>query len=168
MGLVILAIFVVCAIYVQTRGRVKHEKLSRRFTDHSNLLGPINCLFYLFSRHGNPRYYPLDAFPELDTIRDQWEMVREEAVALHEGQEIKASEQLDDLGFNSFFRRGWKRFYLKWYGSSLPSAQTLCPKTVALLESVPTVKAHRVVHPRIVEPTSVEEIHHALFYADPA
>ncbi len=141
MGLVILGIFVVCAVYVQLRGRVRHEKLSRRFTDHSNLLGPVNCLFYAFSKYGNPRYYDLSRFPELDVIRDQWEMIRDEAVALHEGQEIKASETLDDLGFNSFFRRGWKRFYLKWYGSSLPSAEALCPNTVALLESVPSVKA---------------------------
>ncbi len=141
MGLIILAVFVVCAVYVQTRGRVRHAKLSRRITDHANLLAPINCLFYLFSRYGNPRYYDTDLFPELDVIRDQWEMIRDEAVALHAGQEIKASEKLDDLGFNSFFRRGWKRFYLKWYGSSLPSAETLCPKTTALLESVPSVKA---------------------------
>lgn len=141
MGLIILAVFVVCAVYVQTRGRVKHVKFSRRITDHANLLAPINCLFYMFSRHGNPRYYDTDLFPDLDVIRDDWEMIRDEAVAMHTGQEIKASESLDDLGFNSFFRRGWKRFYLKWYGSSLPSAQTLCPKTTALLESVPSVKA---------------------------
>lgn len=141
MGLIILAVFVICAVYVQTRGRVRHAKFSRRLTDHANFLAPINCLFYMFSRLGNPRYYDTALFPELDVIRDQWEMIRDEAVAMHAGQEIKASERLDDLGFNSFFRRGWKRFYLKWYGSSLPSAETLCPRTTALLESVPSVKA---------------------------
>jgi len=140
-GLTILAVFVVCAIYVQTRGDVRHVKFSRRITDHANLLAPINCLFYVFARHGNPRYYDTGLFPDLDVIRDEWEMIRDEAVALHAGQEIKASERLDDLGFNSFFRRGWKRFYLKWYGSSLPSAETRCPKTTALLEGIPSVKA---------------------------
>ena len=46
----------------------------------------------------------------------------------------------DDIGFNSFFKRGWKRFYVKWYDQALPSAQALCPKTVELLKSIPAVK----------------------------
>lgn len=29
----------------------------------------------------------------------------------------------NDIGFNSFFRTGWKRFHLYWYGKDLPSAQ---------------------------------------------
>jgi beta-hydroxylase len=45
----------------------------------------------------------------------------------------------NDIGFHTFFRRGWKRFYLKWYGSALPSAQALCPQSVALLEKVGAV-----------------------------
>ena len=42
-------------------------------------------------------------------------------------------------GFNSFFKRGWKRFYLKWYKSFLPSAESLCPNTVKLLGSIPNI-----------------------------
>jgi beta-hydroxylase len=42
--------------------------------------------------------------------------------------------------FTVFFKRGWKRFYLKWYGEPPPSAQTLCPRSVALLARVPRVK----------------------------
>jgi beta-hydroxylase len=56
-------------------------------------------------------------------------------------QRIKAAENHDDIGFNSFFKYGWKRFYLKWYDAQHPSALELCPKTVALLQSSPTVKA---------------------------
>ncbi|MCF4878000.1 aspartyl/asparaginyl beta-hydroxylase domain-containing protein, partial [Acinetobacter baumannii] len=40
-----------------------------------------------------------------------------------------------------FFKTGWKRFYLKWYESSHPSAAELCPKTTALLKTLPTIKA---------------------------
>ena len=58
---------------------------------------------------------------------------------LYEAGHIRASTSYDDLGFNSFFRKGWKRFYLKWYGAPLPSATALCPRTVALVESIPTV-----------------------------
>lgn len=32
-------------------------------------------------------------------------------------------------------------FYLKWYESSHPSAAELCPKTTALLKTLPTIKA---------------------------
>lgn len=140
-GLIVLSCFILCAIYVQTRGQVAHEKFTRKLTDHSNFLAPVNCLFYLFSRTPNTPFIPLENFSSLKEITEQWPMMRDEALALNEQAQIKASDDLDDIGFNSFFRTGWKRFYLKWYGSSLESARTLCPKTVALMEKHPEVKA---------------------------
>ena len=140
MGLVVFAIFVVCGIYVQHRGVVQHEKLSRKLTDHANIFAPINCLFYGFSKVPNSPYLNVENFPQLQVLEDNWQLIRDEALALDNQAQIKASDRLDDIGFNSFFRSGWKRFYLKWYGSSLNSARQLCPKTVALLENIPTVK----------------------------
>ena len=140
MDLAVFALFVLCGIYVQHRGVVQHEKLSRKLTDHSNLFGPINCLFYSFSKVPTSPYLDQENFPQLQILQDNWQIIRDEAVALNEQAQIKSSDKLDDIGFNSFFRTGWKRFYLKWYGSSLNSARELCPKTVALLESIPTVK----------------------------
>ncbi|MCC6196810.1 MAG: DUF1615 family protein, partial [Burkholderiales bacterium] len=52
---------------------------------------------------------------------------------------IRAAATYNDLGFNSFFRRGWKRFYLKWYDAPVPSTVALCPKTVELVQSIPTL-----------------------------
>ena len=66
---------------------------------------------------------------------------RDEALRLRDEARIRASEAYDDAGFNSFFRRGWKRFYLKWYGEPQPSARALCPRTVELLESIPEIRA---------------------------
>ena len=60
MGLTVLAIFVLCAIYAQNRGKVKHKKLVRKISDHSNLLGPINCLFYGFSTFKKSAYIDAD------------------------------------------------------------------------------------------------------------
>jgi len=140
MGVAVFLLFVICAFYVQNRGVVKHSKLSRRITDHSNFLGPINCLFYLFSRVKKSPFIDVKEFPELKVIEDNWEMIRDEALVLNNSAQIKASDDLDDLGFNSFFRTGWKRFYLKWYGADLKSAKRLCPNTVALLSTVPGVK----------------------------
>lgn len=140
MGPIILVIFILCAVYVQNRGEFHHEKLSRKITDHANLLAPVNCLFYAFSGVDNKPYIETRGFPQLKVFEDHWEEIRDEAVKLNEQTHIKASDELDDLGFNSFFKTGWKRFYLKWYGASLSSANRLCPRTVELINSVPEVK----------------------------
>ncbi len=140
MKLAILAAFILCAIYVQSRGKVKHTKWTRRISDHSNFLAPVNCLFYSFSSVKNAPYIDVAQFPELNVLQDNWQTIRDEAVQLNQAAHIKASADLDDLGFNSFFRTGWKRFYLKWYGATLKSADELCPKTVALLRDIPSVK----------------------------
>ena len=140
MGIIILTIFIACSIYVQLRGSVRYEKVTRMLSDHSNFLAPINCLFYLFSSVKNSPYIDVNQFPELKTLEENWETMRDEALNLHKSSEIKGSTELDDLGFNSFFRTGWKRFYLKWYGVNIPSANTLCPKTVKLLSDIPLIK----------------------------
>ncbi|MDZ7923140.1 MAG: aspartyl/asparaginyl beta-hydroxylase domain-containing protein [Marinagarivorans sp.] len=141
MGIFILCVFVACAIYVQRRGVVQHERFSRKLTDHSNFLAPINCLFYFFSKDTQTAYIDVEKFPELKLLQDNWEIIRDEAIELNQSAAIKASADLDDLGFNSFFRTGWKRFYLKWYGSNLKSAEQLCPKTLSLINQLPKVKA---------------------------
>jgi beta-hydroxylase len=140
MGLTILAIFVACSVYVQNRGRERHRKLTRKLTDHANVFAPINCLFYLFSSHPNKPYFRVEDFPELRILEDNWTIIRDEAVTLNDAAHIKASIDLDDVGFNSFFRTGWTRFYLKWYGSNLKSAELLCPNTLALISQIPQIK----------------------------
>lgn len=139
-GIIVLGIFVICATYIQTRGNVMHSRLSRRLTDHSNFLGPLNCLFYAFSKIENRPFIDTAQFPELEILRENWQIIRDEAINLNSSEAIKASEKLDDIGFNSFFKTGWKRFYLKWYGSDLPSAERMCPETCRLLASIDNVK----------------------------
>jgi beta-hydroxylase len=81
-----------------------------------------------------------ESLPELALLRDNWLVIREEALALFAQGHIKAADKYNDWGFNSFFRTGWKRFYLKWYEAPLPSALANCPKTVELVNAIPTVK----------------------------
>lgn len=140
MGLWILGIWVVCSIYVQTRGKDRHELWRRRITDHANVFAPLNCLFYIFSSVPRTPYIDPALFPELDVLKDRWQEIREEALALYGQGAIKASDDLDDIGFNSFFKTGWTRFYLKWYGSNLQSAEKLCPMTTKLVSDIPSVK----------------------------
>ena len=84
-------------------------------------------------------FIDVQKLPELAKLRDNWQVIRDEALGLMGEGKIRAATGHNDMGFNSFFKEGWKRFYLTWYGHALPSAQALCPKTVALLESLPTV-----------------------------
>lgn len=140
MGPFILLIFVASAIYIQTRGEVRHAQIKRRITDHSNVLGPINVLFYMFSKVPTTPYVSADTFPELKTLHDNWELIRDEALQINQQGAIKASDDMDDIGFNSFFKTGWTRFYLKWYGTRLSSAAELCPETTRMVEAIPSVK----------------------------
>lgn len=130
--------FLACVLIVHFRGRVRH-RIARQLTDHSTFLAPVNCLLYLFSAVPNRPYVERERLPALQKLRDNWTTFRDEGRVLLDAGHIKASERYDDLGFNSFFRKGWKRFYLKWYDDPLPSARALCPKSVAILESIPTV-----------------------------
>src|SRR5437899_2795777 len=130
--------FLASALYVHYRGRVRLS-VRRQLTDHSTFLAPYNVLVYLFSRVPRTPLLPVEEFPEVTPLRANWRTIRDEAMRLYDAGHIRASDQYDDLGFNSFFRKGWKRFYLKWYGAPLPSARALCPQTVALVEAIPTV-----------------------------
>jgi len=138
--LIVVYVFAATVLFVHFRGRVRH-RFVKQLTDHSTFVAPYNTLMYAFSAVPWWRKPYLDArrFPELDLLRDNWQVIRDEALRLMDEGYIRAAAKANDLGFNSFFKYGWKRFYLKWYEDPLPSARALCPKTVELLSRVPSV-----------------------------
>ncbi|MGN6580752.1 MAG: lipid A hydroxylase LpxO [Bordetella sp.] len=136
----ILALFVVTAAYVHYRGRVRH-KFFRQALDHSTFFAPLNTFMYAFSAVPNTPYIDLAQFPQLQVLQDRWQEIRAEAVALFGDGKIKPSAQYNDAGFNSFFKTGWGRFYLKWYDEPQPSALEFCPYTTQLVKDIPGVKA---------------------------
>ena len=131
--------FVGAAIAVHFRGKVRLG-FRRQVSDHSTLLAPYNVLMYLFSAVPNRPILQQETIPELKALRDNWQVIRDEALTLFAKGQIKAADKYNDWGFNSFFRTGWKRFYLKWYEQALPSAVANCPKTVELVNAIPIVK----------------------------
>ncbi|HTK00369.1 MAG TPA: lipid A hydroxylase LpxO [Bordetella sp.] len=133
-------LWLVSILYGHYRGRVRLA-WSRVFLDHSVLLAPVNAFMVLASRVPTTPYVSTREIPELQVLQDNWEIIRDEALQMAEMRRIKAAERHDDIGFNSFFKYGWKRFYLKWYDARHPSAEALCPRTVALLKTLPKVKA---------------------------
>ncbi|HYS49391.1 MAG TPA: aspartyl/asparaginyl beta-hydroxylase domain-containing protein, partial [Xanthobacteraceae bacterium] len=135
---VILYLFTASVIYVHFRGREK-LRLGRQLGDHSTYVAPYNVLMYMFSAVPNKPVLSTKKFPELKVLRDNWQVMREEALKLFDEGYIRAAAKNNDWGFHSFFKSGWKRFYLKWYEDFLPSARALCPKTVDILNSIPNV-----------------------------
>ncbi|MDB5925917.1 MAG: aspartyl beta-hydroxylase [Betaproteobacteria bacterium] len=135
----ILAAFLASVLYVHLRGKVRFSFVRQLF-NHSSLLAPYNALMYLFSAVPRRPLLSERDFPGLSVLSANWEMMREEALKLNDEGFIRVALNNNDIGFNSFFKRGWKRFYLKWYDQPLASAQALCPQTVALLSGLPNVK----------------------------
>jgi len=133
-------IWLAAILFAHFRGRVRLP-LGRQLLDHSVLLAPVNAFMILASRVPTTPYVAAHQIPGLDALDANWETIREEALNLSRMQRITAAEKHDDIGFNSFFKYGWKRFYLKWYDARHPSADALCPRTVALLGQIPSVKA---------------------------
>ena len=132
--------FIALAVFVHYRGRVRH-RFYRQLTDHSTFMAPYNLLMYMFSAVPNKPFIEIDKFPELKKLSDNWQTLRQEALQLFDEGYIRGAAKYNDLGFNSFYRRGWKRLYVKWYDDPLPSAKALCPKTVELVQSIPSVNA---------------------------
>jgi beta-hydroxylase len=126
--------------YVYFRGKVRLSFL-RTVMNHSAVLAPVNVFMYLFSAVPAVPFIASRHVKGMDAVDENWETIRDEAMNLAREEQIRASETNNDAAFNSFFKSGWKRFYLKWYDAEHPSASVLCPRTVAILRDIPQVKA---------------------------
>ena len=136
---IIIGVFLLSVFYAHSRG-VEKQTLSRQLFDHSTFMAPINMFMTGFSTlPAKQPYFPADDFPELRQLTENWQVIREEALRLQD--HIKAAQTNNDAGFNTFFKRGWTRFYLKWYSDAHPSARELCPVTTELVSRIPSVKA---------------------------
>jgi len=140
MKLALVSFYLLAIFHIHFRGKVRLPFMRQLF-DHSSFMAPINLFMHVFSKVPSKPYLALDQFKELEPLQQNWQIIRAEAENLLALKKIKAAEQNNDAGFNSFFKNGWKRFYLKWYDASHPSAEQLCPQTYALLKAIPSVKA---------------------------
>ncbi|MET4677628.1 MULTISPECIES: aspartyl/asparaginyl beta-hydroxylase domain-containing protein [unclassified Luteibacter] len=138
--LYVLILFTLCVLRVHLRGRSR-LRFDRQLVDHSAIFAPYNLLMYAFSAVPARPILDRSGFPQLDLLQTNWQAIRAEAMHLFDEGFIRSAEKHNDASFNSFFKQGWKRFYLKWYGEPLTSAETLCPETVKLLNAIPSVKA---------------------------
>lgn len=109
------------------------------------LFTPFNCLLYLFTKpKARPAIMDMEKFPELAEIQENWQVIRDEALSLQADggfDKIGDKDQASfyDIGFRTFYKYGWTKFYLSWYGYTHESAKRTCPKTVEILSKIPSV-----------------------------
>jgi beta-hydroxylase len=83
---------------------------------------------------------PNELFPEAEILENQWEIIRDEALAAH-------SKLVSFNSFDVVYTRllqsnpdQWKTLVFKWYSDKYFN-EDLCPKTVSLIKSIPNIKA---------------------------
>ena len=129
-----IALYIGCIVFIRLRNKVTFP-LSRQLTDFSTFMVPFNIPAYLLSKVPNSSRLPKEKFPEVSILQDNWEVIRDEALALYGQGHISVK---DDLPASSFYKDNrWKSFYLKIYDNEIPSAYQLAPKTRALIDQVP-------------------------------
>jgi len=140
----IFALSSVAYVY-QYRGKARYASLGEYWRKGWPIFSPFNCLLYMFTRsRARHPIINLNQFHELDAIQQNWKTIREEVLGLHrngsfEQTKSPGSQASYDIGFRTFFKYGWSKFYLNWYGYTHDSAKKLCPNTVRILEQIPSV-----------------------------
>lgn len=136
-----------CIVYVyRWRGCLRYPNFSMYLRKSWPIFAPLNCFLYLTTaKFAREPVINADYLLGIAAIRDNWPQIREEALALYLAGELDATAQPDsagfyDVGFRTFYKRGWRKFYLNWYGVTHRSAQRLCPRTVSILQQVPGIK----------------------------
>ncbi|HAU67072.1 MAG TPA: aspartyl/asparaginyl beta-hydroxylase domain-containing protein [Gammaproteobacteria bacterium] len=142
-----IAIFCVASLtYVYAyRGQARYASFGEYLRKGWPIFTPFNCLLYLFTKSkAKPAIMDMTEFPELQELQDNWEMIREEALELMAEGGFDSigdpkSASYYDVGFRTFYKYGWTKFYLNWYGYTHESAKSTCPKTIELLSKIPSV-----------------------------
>lgn len=142
----IVAFVVGSMVYVgRFRGNEHYQNFGEYIRKGWPIFSPLNCLLYLFTqRRARRPIMQREQFPELQVIQDNWQTIRKEALGLYEDRVFDQtsdpnSNSYYDVGFRSFQKYGWSKFYLKWYGTKHHSAQASCPETLKILDQVPSV-----------------------------
>jgi len=133
----LVAIYLLSIAFIRVRNNDKFS-LTRQLSDFSTFMVIFNLPAYLLSKIPIQPFTDKKYYPELLKLEDNWEVIRDEAMALYESGHIGVGE---DLPASGFYKNGrWKSFYLKSFSNKIPSAYELAPKTMALIDQVPTMQ----------------------------
>lgn len=127
----VLLLFLGSTLYVHLRGKARLPVL-RQFVNHSALFAPYNALMYLFSGVPSKPYLDRSKFPELDVLRDNWEVIRDEAMHLFDEGYIRAAEKNNDAGFRFVLQEGLEAFLPQVVRQTVAVGRSLVPENRGL------------------------------------
>ena len=102
------------------------------------ILVPIERFIGKRSLVGDATFFPLERFPWVGHIEDNWMVIRDEAERLLEDQAGLASFQeisKDQIEITDDDR--WKTFFIYGYGFEAKLGVQMCPQTAALMRQIP-------------------------------
>jgi aspartyl/asparaginyl beta-hydroxylase (cupin superfamily) len=102
------------------------------------ILAPVERFIGKRSLVGDATFFPLERFPWVEHIEENWTVIREEAEGLLEHQADLASFQdisRDQIAITDDDR--WKTFFLYGYGFEAKLGVEMCPRTAALMREIP-------------------------------
>jgi beta-hydroxylase len=132
---VLVIIIVACAEAMRRRGDVRGSVRDAMLVP-TLPLAPYNLWAVKHTCGGDAPYADMALhFPNHGVLRDNWAVIRDEALAAYRGGH--ASKIRGERYFGPRADERWKKFYIKWYDDVLPDARARCPKTCALLDRLP-------------------------------
>ncbi|MGA2454752.1 MAG: aspartyl/asparaginyl beta-hydroxylase domain-containing protein [Solirubrobacteraceae bacterium] len=102
------------------------------------ILAPIERFIGKRSLVGDATFFPLERFPWVSHIEENWTVIREEAERLLEVQGELANFQdisKDQVEITDDDR--WKTFFIYGYGFEAKLGVQMCPRTAALMREIP-------------------------------
>ena len=127
-------------LYSRCRDRLR---LTKYLSNHALLLAPLNFVFTFFARGaGRKPVFEPAIVPGLELVKQNFDAIRGEAKALLDAGVFQRPPAVDEPGYNSFEKGGWRQYPIKWYRPSCrPSAVSACPHTCSVLERVPAIRS---------------------------
>ena len=138
---ILIAVYAASFAYIYHRYR-DHLPLKKYFSNHVLFLSPVNFLFTFFTVGTQKAVFAANTVPGLDKIRESYPVIREEARALRDAGVFQRKPSVDQPGYNTFEKGGWRLYPLKWYTKECGStAMQMCPKTCEIVDSIPAVRS---------------------------
>ena len=119
-----------------------HLSFAKYLSNHVLLLAPLNFLFTFFTSGRQAATFETKTVPGLDRLRASYPIIRQEAKVLLDTGVFQRPPAVDEPGYNTFEKGGWRLYPLKWYSATCAaSAVRTCPQTCAVLDSIPTIRS---------------------------
>ncbi len=102
------------------------------------ILAPIERFIGRRSLVGDETFFPLERFPWVAHVEQNWETIREELLGVLEDREALPNFQdisKDQIEITDDDR--WKTFFLYGYGFQADVGVEMCPRTAALMREIP-------------------------------